>query len=388
MLQKYVDKYLENLTGSVVPFWLKHSVDHEFGGFFTCLEKDGSVYDTRKYVGLNGRAIWTFCRLYSELDSRQEYFDAAERGIQFLDENAQDRHGRYFFSLTREGKPFFLQRKASSASGCMLGFLEWYRLTGEKIYLHKAIELFWRVADWVEHPELVGQTNYPGKPRMSKLGGLVMVAGLVTELARQHEDVRYKRFMKRLINLISAHYDMDRRILLEHVCLNGTDMSMWPEGRLIAAGNVFQAAWLLLEMEEFVPEVALEKMALSVVEGTLEYAWDKEYGGLYYFVDVLGKPATQMEASMKLWWPHVEAIYAASLAYKITREQKWLEWVEVLDSYASEHFIDSEFGGWFGYCSRQGLLANTAKGGSYKGFYRVPRALMATIDLLDEVIVG
>ncbi|MBN3293718.1 RENBP epimerase, partial [Polypterus senegalus] len=39
----------------VVAFWLKHSHDEDHGGFFTCLAKDGEVYDDLKYVWLQGR---------------------------------------------------------------------------------------------------------------------------------------------------------------------------------------------------------------------------------------------------------------------------------------------------------------------------------------------
>ena len=38
-------------------FWLDHSHDDEFGGFFNCLGKDGKVFDTNKYVWLQGRQV-------------------------------------------------------------------------------------------------------------------------------------------------------------------------------------------------------------------------------------------------------------------------------------------------------------------------------------------
>lgn len=43
-------RYRAHLLDSIIPFWMKHSVDAEYGGFFTCLERDGTVFDTRKYV--------------------------------------------------------------------------------------------------------------------------------------------------------------------------------------------------------------------------------------------------------------------------------------------------------------------------------------------------
>ncbi len=37
----------EDLYARTLPFWLKHSPDAEFGGFFNCLDEDGAHYDTK-----------------------------------------------------------------------------------------------------------------------------------------------------------------------------------------------------------------------------------------------------------------------------------------------------------------------------------------------------
>ena len=39
-----------DLLENVVPFWEKHSLDHEYGGYFTCLDRDGSCLDTVKFM--------------------------------------------------------------------------------------------------------------------------------------------------------------------------------------------------------------------------------------------------------------------------------------------------------------------------------------------------
>ena len=38
-------RYETELVTSVIPFWENHCVDREFGGYFTSLDRDGSVYD-------------------------------------------------------------------------------------------------------------------------------------------------------------------------------------------------------------------------------------------------------------------------------------------------------------------------------------------------------
>ena len=48
------DELLEN----VVPFWLTHSQDERYGGYFTCLDRGGDVYDPVKFGRPAGPHGW------------------------------------------------------------------------------------------------------------------------------------------------------------------------------------------------------------------------------------------------------------------------------------------------------------------------------------------
>lgn len=54
-------KRVEQELDRVIAFWMEHSHDQEHGGFFTCLGRDGKVYDHLKYVWLQGRQVVNFC---------------------------------------------------------------------------------------------------------------------------------------------------------------------------------------------------------------------------------------------------------------------------------------------------------------------------------------
>lgn len=41
--KKLAALYKDELMDNVLPFWLEHSQDHEFGGYFTCLDRQGNV---------------------------------------------------------------------------------------------------------------------------------------------------------------------------------------------------------------------------------------------------------------------------------------------------------------------------------------------------------
>jgi len=53
-----ISTYRDGLLGDTLPFWINHAVDREFGGFLSCLDRDGTVIDTDKSVWIHGRFIW------------------------------------------------------------------------------------------------------------------------------------------------------------------------------------------------------------------------------------------------------------------------------------------------------------------------------------------
>ncbi len=58
--QLLANQYRDELLNNILPFWLDNSQDDEFGGYFTCLDREGKVYDTDKFVWLQGRQVWLF----------------------------------------------------------------------------------------------------------------------------------------------------------------------------------------------------------------------------------------------------------------------------------------------------------------------------------------
>ena len=68
----YAKIYQENLLNDIIPFWLRHSKDKEFGGYLTCLDSKGEVFDTDKFIWLQCRQVWCFSMLYNRVEKKQE----------------------------------------------------------------------------------------------------------------------------------------------------------------------------------------------------------------------------------------------------------------------------------------------------------------------------
>ena len=55
--------------------------------------------------------------------------------------------------------------------------------------------------------------------------------------------------------------------------------------------------------------------------------------------------------------------------------------------YIYEKLADAAHGGeWLGYLRRDGSVYNECKGGNYKGFFHVPRALLFSIRAAERIL--
>ncbi|MEZ5352134.1 MAG: AGE family epimerase/isomerase [Bryobacteraceae bacterium] len=378
--------YRRDLFDSVLPFWMNHSIDRTHGGFFTCLDRDGSLFDSRKYIWLNGRQVWMLSKLYNECEPRPEWLEAAKAGAGFLRRHAFDEQGRCYFSLTPAGRPVAYQRKPYGAVFVALGWLEYAKASNETWALQAAIALFDKIRSWIADPALMGRPALAGAPAVSQLADIMVVTSLALELARATGDPRYDAILEDSLRSALAHRDPSTGVLLENISVSESneDLRSLPEGRLVSPGHSLEVSWFLLDVLERRPDPAAQQHVLAILEASLEFGWDRQYGGLLYFMDVEGKPALQLEAPMKLWWPHTEAIYALVRAWALTGSAQWLGWLERVHEYTYHTFPDPAHGEWYGYCDRAGKPSTSLKGNNYKGCFHVPRSLWLSIQALER----
>ena len=77
--------YQKELLEEVIPFWLKYSIDTVHGGFYTCIDETGKVYDSDKFMWLQGRQVWMFSNMYNRVDKKEEWLQVAIKGAEFME---------------------------------------------------------------------------------------------------------------------------------------------------------------------------------------------------------------------------------------------------------------------------------------------------------------
>jgi len=118
---------------------------------------------------------------------------------------------------------------------------------------------------------------------------------------------------------------------------------------------------------------------------TLEYGWDNDFDGIFYFLDIKGNPPQQLEWDQKLWWVHIETLISLIKGYALTKNEECLTWFEKVHDYTWSHFADPEHGEWFGYLNRRGEVLLPLKGGKWKGCFHVPRGLYQVWKTLETL---
>lgn len=58
--KKLATQYKDELMNHILPFWLECSQDHEYGGYFTCLDRQAMYLIRINLFGWQGREVWMF----------------------------------------------------------------------------------------------------------------------------------------------------------------------------------------------------------------------------------------------------------------------------------------------------------------------------------------
>ena len=175
------------------------------------------------------------------------------------------------------------------------------------------------------------------------------------------------------------------KAILETVGPNGEFIDTMA-GRTINPGHSIETAWFILDEAKYRHwDPQLTEMGLQILNWSWDWGWDPQYGGISYFKDCKHFPPQDYWHDMKFWWPQCEAIIATLYAYQATKDPKYLEMHQLINTYTFSHFPDKEFGEWYGYLHFDGSVSQPAKGNLFKGPFHIPRMLMKCALLCDEL---
>ena len=377
--------YRDGLLKDTLPFWIEHCVDREHGGFMMSVDRDGSVIDTDKSVWQQGRFTWLLGEMYNQVEPRDEWLALAKHGVEFIDRHCYDSSdGRMWFHVTREGQPIRKRRYAFSESFAAIAYGELAKATGEQEYADKAQRSFQCFIDHNLDPQGV-EPKYTSTRPMRGLGFPMITIVTAQELRESIDLSDADEWIDRSIEDIRQfHLKEDLQCVIETVGLEGQIIDHF-DGRTLNPGHAIEGAWFIMWEGHQRGDQELIKLGCQMLDWMWERGWDKEYGGLLYYVDLYGKPVQEYWHDMKFMWPQNETVIATLLAYLLTGDSKYAKWHQMIHQWCYEHFPDPEYGEWFGYLHRDGRISTPLKGNMWKGPFHLPRMQLTCWKLLEEL---
>ena len=376
-------------------FWLENGMDKVNGGVYTCLDRKGDVFSTDKSVWMQGRCGWIYswlCHLYGV---RPEWLAASKSCLDFMEKyciNPQA-EGRMYFTVTAEGLPLRQRRYCFSEAFYAMANAEYYGITGDRECLERArraYDLYWNLNHGMPDPAGLGPKTI-AETRTGRAFGIPMIYLNVTSVMQRVDPERAELYAERadacVEDIFRYHVHPELKCVLENVAEDGQARLNYTEGRVVNPGHDIEGVWFLLEYAKRTGKTEYIARAAQIFDWAIEAGWDKEYGGLLYFVDALGRPPEAYEHDMKLWWPHNEILISSVMLYRDTGDEKYLDWFYKTLDYCKTYFADSEYGEWYGYLRRDGKPTEPAcKGSTFKGPFHLPRMLSITDQVIGEIL--
>lgn len=368
------------LFEQIVPFWLEHGRDPEYGGYVTCLGRDGAAYERSKVCMWNsGRISWFFSLLHNETEPRPEWLDMARSGIEFALRHAFGADGRMHYSLTADGRPLESPQDVFAELFQASAFAEYGRATRDRTMVERGWDLFLTVWERLQCPNQAHQPLRHAETPVRQFGHALIALNVLQEFRRGSDRPGLERMVDQCVGWVfDYHVDAGRRAAFELVeWAGGPAPGHW--GRWVNPGHIIEAGIFVTHEARHRSDPALERAGLKLIDWGFERGWDEEFGGIFNDVDVEGGPLVGRQAYVgpcKLWWQHAEALYGLLLAYAVTGEEKHRERYGQVRRYCVEHFADPGHREWFAVLDRRGHRLSDAKGTSRKSIFHLGRNLL------------
>src|SRR5690606_9720432 len=190
-----------------------------------------------------------------------------------------------------------------------------------------AVQTFMDILKRKDNPKGIYNKAFPDTRPLKNFALPMILSNLCLEM----EELLDPRIVEKTIDecvheVMDNFLDRESLLVYENLLVDNS-FSDSHEGRLINPGHGIEAMWFMLDIAVRREDQELAEQATAVILNLIEYGWDKEFGGIFYFLDVKGHPPQQLEWDQKLWWVHLETLVALAKAFKVTGDPRRWEWV-------------------------------------------------------------
>jgi mannobiose 2-epimerase len=395
ILRSFAASADKDVRADILRYWLDHARDRERGGFYGVITADGTAKpDAPRGALLTCRILWTFSAAYRRYQDLQ-YLEMAAWAYRDLVERFWDReNGGLYWEVSPDGQPVDDRKQVYLQVFGIYGLAEYFRATGDKAALDRAIETYRLVElhakdpvrggyfevysrDWVRNQD--SRVGLVGPDNAKSQNTHIHILEAYTNLLRVWPDPGLRDSQRALTEII-----LDRIIdpRTHHLVLF-LDATWKPVSSHFSYGHDIELSWLVVEAAHVLGDPALvskaEAMALKIADTTLREGIDAQ-GGVYNEGTAEG-----VTDAGKEWWPQAEAVVGFLNAYQISRDPRYFAAALRTWKFIQEKFVDRRLGDWYQTLDANNVMVPRPKVTVWKCPYHNSRCCLETVERLDEL---
>jgi len=349
-------RFRQELTGNILPFWMRHTVDRKNGGFFGAVDCDLRIDNqAARAAVLNARILWTFSAAARALGDAA-YREVADWAYGYMADRFLDREfGGVYWTVDYLGRPLNVRKQIYAQAFAIYGLAEYYRATGRAESLEWARQLYHLIEEKSAEPMYGGYLE----ARHSDWSPL-------KDLRLSDKDMNAPKSMNTHLHVLEAYTNLLRacddpklreslaaleKVIMDRIVDSGTahfkmffDNQWVPLSDHISFGHDIEGSWLICETADVLGDPALgnraRALAVQMAQAVYEQGLDDD-GSLYYEAS-----RSRIVDPNKHWWAQAEAVIGFYNAWQISSEQHFREAAWRVWEFIEEKVVDKIHGEW------------------------------------------
>ena len=378
-LKELRDLYRRILLDECMPFWFQYGVDHDLGGFYSTVNRDGSLDGTDKRGWQQGRGIFIFSRCYNSFDPDPRYLEAARRGRDFALRFGRDSRGDWVANLTAKGEVLEDSTSIFSDIYMVQGLAELFNADHDQQNLDVAVSTCKRIQDRIMDPQFCHSLSMYTEPHRTN-GVWFFFLGALTSLLEILPNSELESYANYAVEaMLEEHLDTDTSLFIETLTPQAERFSD-RRGIEVMPGHSAEACKALMDEAIRTENGTLFNQSVGILRSHYEAGWDPVYGGIYFLTDI--RDSSPIDSS-KNAWQQVEFMGSLMQAYEHTYADWASEYYGQVHRWAFKHLPDKKYGLWHQLADRKG--SPPLKSAS-RDMYHFPRTFMGNIQSLHRQI--
>jgi mannobiose 2-epimerase len=353
---EWAARFRQELTGNILPFWMRHTVDRENGGFYGEVDCDLHVRkDAARTAVINTRILWTFSAAARVLGD-SAYRETADWAYEYIVDRFWDKEfGGVYWMLDHLGRPLNTRKQVYAQAFGAYAMAEYFRASGRVEALDWAKQLYRLIEEQSREPEYGGYLEARFRDwtpledlRLSEkdlnspksMNTHLHVLEGYSNLLRVWPDDGLRDSLKRLLE-VTMDRIVDRstshfKMFFENDWTSLTDH--------VSFGHDIEGSWLILEAAEVLGDGPLVERARQLAVRMAQAVYDEglDTDGSIFYEASHGR----LVDPNKHWWAQAEAVVGFYNAYQVSgqehfRTAAWRAW-----QYVEDKVVDKVHGEW------------------------------------------